>query len=117
MSSKLCPEKKVSRIQCLKFIQIGPKNAEIAVLEQLEPKIFFGRCNFGSLSTIKMSDWQNVHYFYPWALLHQELIEEIITYTTAYYSLQQKKPIIPKLLCNCRKESILEIFSTVLCGI
>ena len=43
MPFKLYPEKKeyLHKIHWLRFIQIGPKNAEIAVLEQLEPKIFF----------------------------------------------------------------------------
>ena len=51
------------------------------------------------------------------ALLNQELKAEFITYTIARYSSQQNKPIIPELFCNLRKESILEIFLTVLCDI
>ena len=51
------------------------------------------------------------------ALLNQELKEEFITYTLAHYSSQQNKPIIPKLPCKLRKQSILEIFSLVLCDI
>ena len=38
---KLYPEEYLHRIQWLNFIKIGPKNAEIVVLEQPEPKISF----------------------------------------------------------------------------
>ena len=41
MPFKLFPEKNIFKVQWLKFSKIGPKNAEIAVLEQLEPKILF----------------------------------------------------------------------------
>ena len=51
-------------------------------------------------------------------LLNQELKEKFTTYTMVRYSSQQNKPIIiPELLCNLRKKSILEIFSTALCDI
>ena len=54
--------------------------------------------------------------FYSLALLNQELKEKFKTYTIiARYSSQQNKPIIRKLLYNLRKESILEMFLTVLC--
>ena len=41
MPFKLYPEEYLHRIQWLNFIKIGPKNTEIVVLEQPEPKIFF----------------------------------------------------------------------------
>ena len=57
--------------------------------------------------------------FFVWfiGLLSQELKEKFITSTIARYSLQQNKPIVRKFLYNLRKESILEIFWTVLCDI
>ena len=51
------------------------------------------------------------------ALLNQDLKENFITSTIVHYSSQQNKPIVCKLLYNLRKESILEVFSTVLCDI
>ena len=55
--------------------------------------------------------------FDPLALINQELKEKSITFTITRYSSQQNKPIARKLLYNIRKESILEIISTALCGI
>ena len=51
------------------------------------------------------------------ALLNQELKVKFIASAIARYSSQQNKPIVRKLLSNLRKESILEILSTVLCDI
>ena len=69
--------------------------------------------SWGMLSTDKAPFFS----LFSLALLNQELRKEFITYTIAHYSSQQNKPIIPKLFCNLRKESILEIFLTVLCDI
>ena len=51
------------------------------------------------------------------ALLNQELKEKFAASTIARYSSQENKPIFHKLLYNLRKESILEMFLTVLCDI
>ena len=51
------------------------------------------------------------------ALLNQELKVKFIASAIARYSSQQNKPIVRKLLSDLRKESILEILSTVLCDI
>ena len=52
------------------------------------------------------------------ALLNRELKEEfILQHAIARYWSQQNKPIIPKLFCNLKKESTLEIFLTILCDI
>ena len=48
------------------------------------------------------------------ALLKYKVKEKFITFTIASYSSHKNKPIARKLLCKLRKESILEIFSTVL---
>ena len=48
------------------------------------------------------------------ALLKYKVKEKFVTFTIASYSSHKNKPIARKLLYKLRKESILEILSTVL---
>ena len=69
-------------------------------------------------SALLIFDLLSVGCFYDsLALLNQELKVKFIASAIARYSSQQNKPIVRKLLSNLRKESILEILSTVLCDI
>ena len=75
---------------------------------------FFCSQQPGALFIFELLSVESFFLFDSLVLINQELKEKFIT-TIARYSLQQNKPIVHKLLCNLRKESILEIFSTILC--